>query len=156
MPVVKRKVYAYITHRGRLLVFAHPESPEAGIQVPGGTLEDGETPEPGVLREAREETGRDDLEVVRFLGTATRSMEDVGRDEIQERFFFHLRCTGNPPDRWRHGEFDPSDGSEPGIPFDFFWASLPDEVPEMVVGMGQMLPALLDGRGGNGAALESR
>ena len=143
MPVVKHKIYAYVTHRNHLLVFAHPNSPEAGIQVPGGTLEEGETPEAGVLREAREETGRDDLEVVRFLGSATRNMNDVGRDEIQERFFFHLRCTGDPPDRWRHGEFSPSEGEEAVIPFDFFWAPLPDGVPELSTDMGQMLPALL-------------
>ncbi|HEX5414383.1 MAG TPA: NUDIX domain-containing protein [Chloroflexota bacterium] len=143
MPDVKRKVYAYITHRNRLLVFAHPNSPEAGIQVPGGTLEAGETPEAGVLREAREETDRDDLEIVRFLGRVLRHRADIGRDEIHERFFFHLRCTGDPPETWRHGEFDPSEGEEVVIPFDFFWAPLPDGVPELIAGQGQLLPALL-------------
>ena len=143
MPVVKRKVYAYVTHRGRVLVFAHPNAPEAGIQVPGGTLEDGESPEAGVLREAIEESGRTDLEIVRFLGKVVRDMADVGRDEVHERFFFHLRCTGEPPERWRHGELTPSDGDSEPIPFDFFWAPLPDGVPKLSSGMGQMLPALL-------------
>jgi 8-oxo-dGTP pyrophosphatase MutT (NUDIX family) len=143
MAVVKRKVYAYVTHRDRLLVFAHPTAPEAGIQVPGGSLEDGESPEAGVLREAIEESGRTDLEVVCFLGEVVRDMADFGRDEVHDRFFFHLRCTGEPPECWRHGEFSPSEGGLESIPFDFFWAPLPDGVPELIADMGQMLPALL-------------
>ena len=68
MTEVRRKVFAYITKGDRLLVFAHPNHPNAGIQVPGGTLEEGETPEEGALREAQEETGLNDLSVVSFLG----------------------------------------------------------------------------------------
>lgn len=60
MDYIRRKVLAYITNRQRLLVFSHLDIPEAGIQVPGGTLEDGESPEEGVLREAYEETGLED------------------------------------------------------------------------------------------------
>ena len=64
---VVEKVAAYITRDTHLLVFRHVHS-EAGIQVPAGTLEPGESPNDGVLREAREETGLDCLEVRRFLG----------------------------------------------------------------------------------------
>ena len=46
------KVYAYITSENQLLVFKHVDFPEAGIQVPGGTLDAGETPKAAVLREA--------------------------------------------------------------------------------------------------------
>jgi len=140
--ILKRKVFAYIAHRDRLLLFAHPNSPEAGIQVPAGTLEDGEEPEAGVLREATEETGLTELMVVSFLGEQHRAMSDIGKDEIHHRSFFHLRCVAEPPDRWRHGEISPSDGGVP-IPFDFFWARLPDEVPELVADHGYHLPALL-------------
>lgn len=50
------KATAMITRSdGReLLVFRHPT---AGIQLPGGTMEDGETPEMTLRREVREETG---------------------------------------------------------------------------------------------------
>ena len=37
-----QKVYAYITRAEQLLVFSHVDFPEAGIQVPGGTLEPGD------------------------------------------------------------------------------------------------------------------
>jgi 8-oxo-dGTP pyrophosphatase MutT (NUDIX family) len=144
MPVLKQKVFAYITHGPRLLVFRHPESPEAGIQVPAGTVHAGEDLEAAVLREATEETGRADLVLVRFLGEQMLDRrEDVGRDEIHHRHFYHLRCTGDPPATWRHWETDPSDGSPGPIPFDFFWAPLPDGVPELIAGHGNLLPQLL-------------
>lgn len=143
MPVLKHKVFAYITHGRRLLVFRHPESPEAGIQVPAGTVQPGEDLEAAVLREATEETGRTDLVLVRFLGEEVRDRSDVGRDEIHHRHFYHLRCTGDPPATWRHWETDPSDGSPGPIPFDFFWAPLPDGVPELIAGHGKLLPQLL-------------
>jgi hypothetical protein len=40
---MKNKVIAYITQGKRLLVFRHTQAPEAGIQVPGGTIEEPET-----------------------------------------------------------------------------------------------------------------
>jgi 8-oxo-dGTP pyrophosphatase MutT (NUDIX family) len=144
---VKRKVYAYVTHGERLLVFVHPYHPDAGIQVPGGTLEDGEAPMDGVLREAIEETGRADLEVVRFLGEVERDMSDYGTAEVHYRFFFHLRCTGQPPEHWRHGEFTPSDGGVGPIPFDFYWVPLAGELPELIADMGQLLSQLRPNQG---------
>jgi len=50
---LKRKVYAYITHANRLLVFLHVDVPDAGVQVPGGTVEEGEAPDEAVMRERR-------------------------------------------------------------------------------------------------------
>jgi 8-oxo-dGTP diphosphatase len=144
MPVLKHKVFAYITHGPRLLVFRHPESPEAGIQVPAGTVQPGEDLDAAVLREATEETGLTDLVLVRFLGEEVRDRSDVGRDEIHHRHFYHLRCTGDPPATWRHWETDPSDGSPSPIPFDFFWAPLPAGVPDLIAGHGNLLPQLLD------------
>ncbi len=53
------KVTAFVTNpSGALLLFAHPY---AGIQIPAGTVEPGETPETAVLREVAEETGLADV-----------------------------------------------------------------------------------------------
>ena len=64
------KVTAFITRAGptgrELLLFRHPN---AGIQLPAGTVEAGETPEQAVLREAAEETGLMNLRLVRSLGS---------------------------------------------------------------------------------------
>jgi 8-oxo-dGTP pyrophosphatase MutT (NUDIX family) len=75
------KVVAFITreanegqaNEGRqLLVFRHPN---AGIQLPAGTMELGETPEIAVLREVREETGLTAVQIVTLLGTLEQTLE---------------------------------------------------------------------------------
>ena len=138
-----RKAFAYVTHGNRLLIFSHPLAPDAGLQVPAGTMLDVEAPEDAVLREATEETALTDLRVVRFLGEVRRDMADRGRDEIHHRHFFHLVCESDPPERWQNYEPDPSDGSDPPL-FEFWWVSLPDGVPELIAGHGDMLPALFE------------
>jgi 8-oxo-dGTP diphosphatase len=125
-----KKVFAYITWQDRLLIFRHVWQPEAGLQVPAGTLEPGETPAEGVLREALEETGLVDLALVCFVGEQVRDMADFGRAEIHH---FHLRCTIAPPETWCHAEATPlhHEGDAPLI-FEFFWAPLPNGVPPLI------------------------
>lgn len=82
MPVTNRKAFAYITWNDSLLVFSHPRSPEAGLQVPAGTVRDDETPEQAVMREATEETGLGDLEIVDFLGEHVKHRSDVGHPVV--------------------------------------------------------------------------
>ena len=139
----RRKVLAYITSNNRLLVFSHPHHPEAGIQVPAGTLGDDETPERAVMREALEETGLTELTLDCLLGEQIRDMADCNLDQIHHRYFFHLRCIGNPPATWRHIEEFPDDKSGEHI-FEFFWARLPDRVPELTGEHGKMIPKLLE------------
>jgi hypothetical protein len=71
-------------------------------------------------------------------------MSDFGLDEVHHRYFYHLRCAGDPPETWRHGESDPSDGSAGPIVFEFFWACLPHDVPELIADHGRMLPQLIE------------
>lgn len=145
MKQVKHKVFAYITHRHRLLVFRHPSAPEAGIQVPAGTLKADEDPEEAVMREAFEETGLSHLTLDCLLGEQERDRSDFGRDEIHHRRFFHLLCDGNPATTWRHEERDPSDSPEPMfILFELFWAPLPHRVPPLIADHGKMIPQLLE------------
>jgi 8-oxo-dGTP diphosphatase len=141
--VVKRKVLAYITHNDRLLVFTHPYEPAAGIQVPAGTVEDGETLDDAMLREAWEETGLEGLRLARYLGETQRDLSDYGKAEIHHRHFYHLVYEGDPPETWRHEELFPSEGLAASHTFEFFWATLPDGVPSLVADHDQMLPVLL-------------
>ena len=140
-PVIS-KVFAYITHRNRLLVFRHLDVPEAGFQVPAGTVKANEDLMAAVLREAQEETGLPELKVKEFLGEQIRNIQDVGKDEIHHRHFYHLLCGGDPPDQWQHDETDPSDGGADSIRFEFFWAALPHQIPELICDHGIMLPIL--------------
>lgn len=97
MPQLKQKVLAYITWNDKLLVFSHPDFPEAGIQVPAGTIEPGETPEVAALREAFEETGLTRLMLVTALGEQVRDVTPFGKNELHHRYFFHLLCVEPPP-----------------------------------------------------------
>jgi len=88
------KVTALITRPSpagpELLLFQHPY---AGVQIPAGTVEDGETPAPAALREAAEETrlALADLSLCRYLGS-----ED-------ERLPADQRVTTPGPCRGHHG-----------------------------------------------------
>lgn len=137
---IRHRAYVYITHGRRLLLFTQPRSPEAGIQVPAGTIKLGEAPEVAAMREAMEETGLKHLNLVRFLAQDTRDMRDCGTDELQYRWFYHVRCDGDAPETWRHGEF-----AEDGTlihPFDYFWAEVDDSIPKLVANYDDMLPQL--------------
>lgn len=142
MKTEKRKVLAYITHQHNLLVFRHPYAPEAGIQVPAGTIEAGERPEQAVLREAFEETGLTGLILDGYLGAQERDMADFGRNEIHQRTFYHLRYEGEPLATWRHEERFFTDGPETPV-FEFFWVALPHDVLPLIADHDLMLPQLL-------------
>ena len=136
---VVEKVVAYITRDDHLLVFRHVDS-EAGIQVPAGTLEPGESPNDGVIREAQEETGLDHLEVCRFLGSRDYDMLPYGRAELHRRYYYHLECTSDAPSVWRH--FESGGGTSEGIEFELYWVMLPGQVPELAVAQGDFLAEL--------------
>ncbi len=146
MSVCKDKVYCYITSEDRLLIFRHVDFPEAGIQVPGGSIEPGEAPDAAALREAEEETGLRGLSLIGLVGEVERDMNDRGRDEIQHRWFYHLLCETETPETWRHWETTPSEGDGP-IAFELTWAPLRHERPTLIAGMGDLLPQLLESLG---------
>jgi 8-oxo-dGTP pyrophosphatase MutT (NUDIX family) len=153
VPNPTNKVYAYVTNGARLLVSSHPLALEAGIQVPGGTVEPGEDPATAMLREAEEETGLTGLEIVDLLGETVYDLAPDGGVGVAHRRFYHLACPGFPPDEWRHYEHDPSDGSPGPIPFDFFWLDLNGEIPELIAEMGHFLSQLQDRLGPSGRRL---
>ena len=141
----KRKAFAYITQRNKLLVFEHPDAPSAGIQVPAGTIEDGETPQDGALREAHEETGLESLRLMGLLGEQIRDMSDFDKHEIHHRYFCHVLCEEETPERWLHGERFPSDqtnhhGSITHL-FKFYWVDL-NQLPELIADHDFYVPKL--------------
>jgi 8-oxo-dGTP pyrophosphatase MutT (NUDIX family) len=140
---IKQKVYAYILAdvggQKRLLVFKYVHCPEAGTQVPGGSVEPGESISTAVMREAQEETGLTHLHLIKKLGVVRRDMADFGLAEVQERHYFLLRCTDYPGDTWVAYEETPSDGTQGPKPFRFFWVER-DQVPVLAGGMDEMLP----------------
>jgi len=141
-PDMKEKVYAYIVKDNRLLVFRHTRFPEAGLQVPGGTVEEGERLEEAVLREAAEESGLVGLKLVAFLGSQDYDLGALGQGEgTLCKHFFHLKLDGEAPETWLNYEWNPSDGSPAPIEFEFFWAPL-NPMPELAGDQGRWLDHL--------------
>lgn len=93
----KKKVHAYITREKegvmQLLVFKHRDIREAGIQVPGGTVDEGETLEAAILREVQEESGLRHFCIERFLSDYIIYMKE--KRNIKNVIFPHFiinRC----------------------------------------------------------------
>lgn len=128
----RRKVFAYITRgpedQKELLVFEHQGEPEAGLQVPGGTIEEGEMLIDALYREVQEETGlpRDVLE---FVGKVHKyNYYPSHNDKVYERNIFHFEYTGEPVDYWEHDVV--SDGQDNGRTFQFHWEPV-DHCPKL-------------------------
>lgn len=120
------KVVCYVTHQDRLLVFTHLDVPltVAGVQVPAGTIEPGETPDQDAMREVREEAGLTDLIVDGVLQTDHLDVSPM-RAEVQHRHFVHVTAHGPMRERWQAGEPDPAGGGAPQR-WECWWLPLED------------------------------
>ncbi|MCU5201333.1 NUDIX hydrolase [Bacillus paranthracis] len=137
----KKKVHAYVTREKegamQLLVFKHRDTPEAGIQVPGGTVDEGETLEAAILREVQEESGLRHLCIERFLADYIIHVRE--KKEYEKRHFFHVTLLTNVKDRWEHivsaGEEDE------GLVFCYEWIDIA-KYPELAGKQGEFLHLL--------------
>lgn len=81
---VVQKVTAFITRQGitrpELLVFRHPL---AGVQLPAGTVEIGETVEQALVREVAEETGLTEVYIQQHLGIQETTLPEDRRMVLQ-------------------------------------------------------------------------
>lgn len=94
----------------QILAFRHPL---AGCQLVKGTLEAGETPAEGVLRELAEESGIDHAVVVQKMG-------ELRLPDVAQHWHIFLCQPSQPlPDTWT---FFTTDGG--GHIFTFFWHDL--------------------------------
>ena len=114
---------AYVTRerngRKELLVFDHPD-PDGGTQVPAGRVDPGETLEEGLLRELHEESGLEDVEVVRelpLLGEWASPYEDHA---------FELRVRGDVADTWHH--VVQGAGEDFGMVFRYRWVPVEERI----------------------------
>jgi 8-oxo-dGTP pyrophosphatase MutT (NUDIX family) len=115
----RTKVLIYATQSDRLLTFSQPDFPEAGLQVPGGTVEPDEEIEEAARREFQEESGLKAEAPFTLLGRKVYRLPH----EIHDRHFFHVALLGEYPEAWDTREETPSVGGPP-IRFRFGWNRL--------------------------------
>lgn len=120
---MKQKVVVYCVQEEKLLVFRHVDFSweEVGIQVPAGSIREGENPNDAALRELQEETGFKDFEIEAYIGADTYNLNPY-RDEIQERHFFRARPTKELPQLWNSQE--DHEGKEHPTRLECFWIPL--------------------------------
>lgn len=124
---MKHKVLALITReragQTHVLVFDHRDFPEAGTQIPAGTVEEGEALENALWREIREEAGltTDQLALVGRLSSPAHP--NWGEAGIVEHIY-HLTAL-HAPEAWSHTV--QGAGEDIGFVFNYHW--LPLSVP---------------------------
>jgi 8-oxo-dGTP pyrophosphatase MutT (NUDIX family) len=124
---LKHKAYVYLTAGRDLLVFRQPDQPYVGLQVPGGTVDPGESHLTAALREFAEETGLHLPHALELIGAQVLLFDNsLGRD-IHDRRLYHARTPVSGAARrrqsWEHFEMSPSGGGDP-IRFELFWLDL--------------------------------
>ena len=83
-------------------MFEHKDNPDAGLQVPGGTIEKDELLLDALYREIEEETGiyRDDLVLKGKVNKTNYFPEN--RNIVYERNIFHVEFIGDKDAGWEH------------------------------------------------------
>jgi 8-oxo-dGTP pyrophosphatase MutT (NUDIX family) len=104
-----------------LLVFEDPKHPGMGIQVPAGRLDPDEDLEAGLLREIAEETGLEDIRIVREL-----SGFEEHYPSRYENHGFQLVVESDAPDEWEHVVY--GEGDDAGLVFRFRWVPIDTEL----------------------------
>ncbi len=117
---VVEKAFGYITREHgeqiQVLVFEQ-NTVGAGIQVPKGTIEEGETPLEAVKREMLEETGLTTLVV---KGLIAQDYFNHPSGVLQKRYFYHLTTSDETMETWQHY---PTGLNEADLLFSFYWIS---------------------------------
>ncbi|MET4563172.1 8-oxo-dGTP pyrophosphatase MutT (NUDIX family) [Lysinibacillus parviboronicapiens] len=114
---VLEKAYGYITREreGRLQVLVFEQNMNgAGIQIPNGTVEEGETALEAVAREMFEETGLTYLAVKELIA---QDYYNHYSGALQKRYFYHL-TTNEQRDSWQHC---PTGVNEADLELTFYW-----------------------------------
>ncbi|MFZ4715820.1 MAG: NUDIX hydrolase [Bacteriovoracaceae bacterium] len=135
----KTKVLAYI-HRdcngiNEVLVFDHVDSPEAGTQVIGGTVEDGEDLREALLREIIEESGLVfHIVDVHPVAQSTYHRKDI--TEVNFRHYYQIEGS-HLEDHWIHTV--DSQGEDNNLRFKFYWLDISCAQTQLTGSMGEHL-----------------
>lgn len=136
----KCKVLVYIFRvtdlANEILVFTHRDMPEAGIQVVGGTVENGEDLICALRREIFEESGLILDESITFQKIGESLYQRKDRAELNLRHYFNV-YTSDLKDSWSHCV--ESTGEDNQLLFDFFWLPVDEACLKLTGNMGEFL-----------------
>jgi len=142
--IANHKVLAFIIREHpqqglKLLVFNHRDFPEAGTQIPAGTVEEHEPVEKALHREIQEESGLSNCKMIQSLGTFENHFPTPNTLRFQHVFL--LKAPNDLPDSWEHHVTGP--GEDAGLVFSYFWVTLSDDIV-LAPNQGDYLPGVID------------
>lgn len=113
-------------NRFKLLVLQFDGYPDWPFRLPGGTVDENETPEEAMYRELHEESGLGRLQIIRKLGVHRYFKHHTNTNS--ERHDYLLLAPRNLPDHWAH-TVTGQDG-DAGETFNYLWIGA-DEIDRM-------------------------
>jgi len=113
--------------------------PEAGVQVPAGTVEVGEALDEALHREIKEESGLVGLQLVALL--ATQHVYSTTKSQWQEQNFFQLQAPDDLPEEWLH--VVRGNGEDENLHFIYSWFDVSKAADTLIAGQGKYLNKLL-------------
>ena len=127
----KQKAHSLIIRRGddnrfKLLVLQFDGYPDWPFRLPGGTVEENETPKEAMYRELYEEAGLGRLKIIRKLGVYRYFKHHINANS--ERHDYLLLAPRNLPDQWAHTVT--GEGSDSDEIFNYSWMGA-DEINRM-------------------------
>ncbi|MBA2567737.1 MAG: NUDIX domain-containing protein [Actinobacteria bacterium] len=128
--LVRERVVAYVTREGPMgleLLTIEQGDIDAGVQVPAGRLDPGESPEQGLAREVEEETGITGVSVVRRLADPDE-FERLYGPGAHRSHAFHAEVAVEGTDEWEHRVG--GTGADAGFVYRCRWVRL-DECPPL-------------------------
>lgn len=141
---MKDKVRLFLIREGadqlELLVFKEPDFPEAGTQVPGGTVDPGEKLEEAIGREFYEETGFQVSMDSWELFSSEVLLHPQTRETQLENAFFRKSSLKEFPERFEH--LVTGGGEDEGILFSYSWVGLEKAEVELIDWMSDQLKTL--------------
>jgi 8-oxo-dGTP pyrophosphatase MutT (NUDIX family) len=121
MSNIPDKVRAVIFYRKpslKVLVFDQPDYPEAGVQIPGGTVDPGEKLEETLERELVEETGVSFKGKRSFINSRVITHPVTGNEQREHTFCIEVSAD-SLSETWTHNVT--GGGEDEGINFRYYW-----------------------------------